>query len=87
MQNNNNIKEFTSDFFDNASYEWRNNKIRLSEGHFKYRCCFTNVNNERCEKMRANQGISASLMPTNKSYFCTKHLRTKFDPEIHKFEN
>ena len=87
MQNNQNIEEFTSDFFDNASYEWRKNKIRLSEGHFKYKCCFTNVNNERCEKMRVNQCILENLIHTNKSYFCTKHLRIKFDPEIHKFEN
>jgi hypothetical protein len=87
MQNNKNIEEFTSDFFDNASYEWRKNKIRLSEGTFKYRCCFTTFIIYICEKMRENQGISASLMPTNKSYFCSKHLRTKFNPEIHKFEN
>ena len=87
MEYNKNIEEFNSDFFDDASYEWRKNKILLCEGTFRYRCCFTNIKDERCNKMRVNQGYSASLIHTNKAYFCSKHLRTKFDPEIHKFEN
>lgn len=87
MEYNKNIEEFNSDFFNDASYEWRKNKILLCEGTFRYRCCFTNMNNERCENPRMNQRYSDTLLHTNKAFFCKKHLRTKFDPEIHKFEN
>ena len=41
--------EFTSEFFDNASNAWVENKIR-HRGSYVYKCAYIHSNNKQCSK-------------------------------------
>lgn len=58
---------FDSNFFDNSSKCWRNNKIIKKNGHFVYRCCYIKSNNERCK------------LSIHNKYFCKKHMNKRFN--------
>jgi hypothetical protein len=40
--------EFTPEFFDEASKEWRKNKRRLTTGYFIYTCSYTFKHGKKC---------------------------------------
>lgn len=70
-------KEFTSDFFDDASMQWRKDKLPLEDGSFRYRCCYVYANEERCIKMTAIQNSLLSVPNNiNATKYCKTHLRT-----------
>jgi hypothetical protein len=75
-------KEFNSDFFDDASAEWRKNKLPIEDGSFRYRCCFVYKNGDQCIKMTDIQNSLLCYGSNNKetnmkaTQYCVTHLRT-----------
>jgi len=47
--------EFTPEFFNNASNAWKNNKIKLENHTYNYRCCMILSNEKRCKKSIFNK--------------------------------
>ncbi len=41
--------------FDEASKEWRKNKVHLGNGYFAYRCNYVHSNGKRCNKVVSRQ--------------------------------
>ncbi len=65
------ITEFDSNFFDNASKCWKENKIEQNNGTYLYRCCYIKNDDERCQ-LPICYGKKK-----NKNYsniFCTVHM-------------
>ena len=67
--------EFTPDFFDNASTVWKNNKIKLIDNTYNYRCCMILSNEKRCKKAIFNKD----------TVFCYHHRKRTYNKEIHKW--
>jgi hypothetical protein len=68
--------------FDEASKEWRKNKVHLGNGYFAYRCNYKHSNGRQCNKVvsRQKQQILYRIredwiQKTNLESleFCTKH--------------
>lgn len=57
------IAEFTQEFFDNSSEEWKSNKIKKSNATYQYRCSQRIANGKRCSKEPHNQ------------FHCQKHMK------------
>lgn len=73
MENNNHHNYDDIIDFEEASAEWRKNKIRQPYGAFKYRCCYTSKNTGNpCKKQVAN----------DKSSFCKQHKAQNIRPII-----
>ena len=86
MSTNINIveKEFSHDFFDNASDAWRNNKKKTLNGIFEYKCCYVYKNKKRCtRKLYRNQCIDSEITGLNKDIFCKLHINKKYIEKIH----
>ncbi len=71
--------EFTPEFFNNASNAWKNNKIKLENHTYNYRCCMILSNEKRCKKSIFNKYNKDSL-------FCYQHRKRMFDKEIHEWQ-
>ena len=77
-------KEFTQDFFEDASKAWRNNKIKKLNGNFKYKCCYINKNKKRCiRKLYRDECFDSKLNRPNKDIFCKFHINKKYNEKIH----
>ena len=70
--------------FDEASHEWRKNKILLGNGYFAYKCCYIHSNGKQCNKVVAKQKmqplyrIREDWTPTvshNSLLYCIRHIR------------
>ncbi len=69
--------------FDEASKEWRKNKVHLGNGYFAYRCNYVHSNGKRCNKVVSQQKQIVLyrvredwIKNTNLKYmeFCNKHI-------------
>ena len=75
-------KEFSQDFFEDASKAWRNNKKKMLNGHFEYKCCYRYKNNKRCvNKLYKNECFK--LDKPNKNIFYKLHINKKYNEKIH----
>lgn len=85
----NNISEFTQEFFNESSKIWRSNKKKLKNLHFAYKCRWIQKNKKRCSNI-CLQSQSHKSNPkyeknNNKQYFCKLHINKKFNENIHVF--
>ena len=67
-------KEFDSDFFDNASYEWRRNKIKISDFEFTYKCETILKNGNNCSKKVCQKSLNNILL----KHLCAIHYKQYF---------
>ena len=47
--------EFTKEFFDEASMEWRRNKIKLKGGAFEYCCGMIRTDGMTCKRKKKHR--------------------------------
>jgi hypothetical protein len=71
--------EFTSDFFNNASNAWKNNKIKLENNTYNYRCCMILSNEKRCKKQIFNKYNKESV-------FCYQHRKRIYNRDVHTWQ-
>jgi hypothetical protein len=76
--------EFTKEFFDDASAEWRRNKKAMKGGGFAYYCAYIHSNGKNCKKaVEANTNGSRlvsshpewAMKSPNPDKFCKQHKR------------
>ena len=68
-------KEFDSNFFDNASYEWRKNKVKLNNCEFTYKCEIILKNGNNCSKKVCKQSLNNILL----KHLCAIHYKQYFN--------
>ncbi len=74
MEHNSLTKMNTEFDFDEASREWRKNKVSLGNGYFAYRCKYIHSNGKTCNK------IIKSIGSTTRSFeYCQKHIRRGYN--------
>ena len=82
--------------FDEASYEWRKNKIKLNNGSYTY-CCGIEVHGKICKNIpsRRNEFKSWSLCDDHKEIYClhdkclesTEIYRSYYDLNLHMIKD
>jgi len=61
-------REFTKDFFEDASKAWRLNKISNKGGSFTYKCHYKHSNSRLC-----NKPIQYTIKNKYNDIYCKKH--------------
>lgn len=59
--------------FEEASKEWRKNKVYLGNGNFAYKCQYIHTNRKYCYKKVCSNDDKYSNHPDKYTY-CKKHL-------------
>ncbi len=79
--------EFNSNFFDEASKAWNENKIKKNDCTYEYKCTFRNNKKVRCNRSLYEYELIRNKKPlkTNCNVFCKMHINKKYNPQIHTF--
>ena len=88
------ISEFTSDFFNNSSIEWRKNKKIKKNRITVYKCCWIHRNGKRCIKTTIDSKKENKYIYTmdyshewikkeNSNVFCKQHINRPYCENIH----
>lgn len=59
--------------FNEASKEWRKNKVYLGHGNFAYKCQYIHTNRKQCSKQVCSNDDKYSNHP-DKYIYCKQHL-------------
>ncbi len=81
ISENNNIEIFDSNFFDNASKAWNENKNKKSDGTYEYKCTYVNKKNVRCNRSLYEYELFRNKKPLkmNCDIFCKMHINKKIN--------
>jgi hypothetical protein len=81
------VEEFDSNFFDEASKAWNENKIKKNDCTYVYKCTFRNQKKVRCNRALYEYELMCNKKPLklNCNFFCKMHINKKYNPEIHTF--
>jgi hypothetical protein len=61
--------EFTPHFFDEASKAWRENKVRIGEGHYRYK---NNAFNEKITQSKELKEVKESKLRRSPRFTASK---------------